>query len=151
MAKHNGGKSSLVITLAPVAPATEGVPVNMCVLSIDSIDLPKGWVPSHTTCDFDEDLEITFTKREQTTATLRFSVTAFSEDQLTLAQEEELFFTSKEIGPVILTRHGTKGFYLPLATAEISYRPGGIDGLQTFSITGESQGIFHWGIVEPTP
>ena len=145
MAKQAGGKGRVEFTLAG---DPDPVLINLCVSAIDSINLPKGFQPSTTTCNFDETLEITFTDQEQTTAGLEASVTAFSEEVLTEAQEAELFDT-KETGPVILRRHGTYGFYLPLVTVEVDYKPGGTDALQMYSLKIKNKGIFYRGIEPP--
>jgi hypothetical protein len=150
MAKRTGGEGKVIFTLKPVPPATTGVQVNLCVTSLDSIDFPKGYAPSHTTCDYNAAKKVTFTKREQTTSTLRFSCTAFSEDQLTEDQEEELFDANR-CGPVILQRQSDKGFYMDEATVEVSYKPGGVEALQTFTITGESYGEWVRGTSPPGP
>jgi len=147
MAKHNGGEGSVTFTIPPVDPETEGTPIVLCVSSIDSIDIPKGWAPSTTLCDYNPTLKATNPKREMTTIGLRFSLTAFSEDQLTEAQEAEILDTTNT-GPIILKRHGTKGFYMALATVEVSYKPGGVEGLQTFTINGESYGAWNRGLTE---
>jgi hypothetical protein len=149
MPTWKGGHARITITLPPVGEVP-GVVKNLCTSSIDRVSLPKGYQDNTDTCDFDDDLEITYTKEEQTSAGLEITCKAWCKEQLTEAEETTLFDSPEPIGPVIVRLKGTRGFYLPLATVQQEYTPGGAVGLQSWGLTIKSYGKFYRGVVAPT-